>query len=70
MCFPKAPKAPAPIPIAPPPPGAPVIDQQIIDARDRARKQAAARSGGQANILAGNAAPTAPTLQNKTLTGA
>lgn len=54
MSKPKAPPVPAAVAPPPPPPEAPKqTDQAVLDARDDARRKAAAKSGYQGTILDG-----------------
>ncbi len=65
---PKAPPMPAPVAPPPPPPEAPKpTDQAVLDARDEARRKAAAKSGYQGTILNGALSDEANT--GKTILG-
>lgn len=65
---PKAPPVPAPVAPPPPPPEAPKAnDPAILDARDDARRKAAAKSGYQGTVLNGALSEEANT--GKTILG-
>lgn len=68
MCMGSTPKVQQ-LPVPPPPPSPVVEAQATIDAKGLERRRAAARSGRQSTILAGNETPTAPTSQAKTVLG-